>query len=276
MHVLFEQHVEPRLIAAGATGRLWRRVIKTTGRAESQIDEVAQPIYSRWLTADVPIETTVLASPGQIEVHLAARGEDEVRVTAALDSAVTQLADALGPVVFSVDGCGLEVVVGGLLLEHGLRIAVAESCTGGLLLGRLTDVPGSSAWVVGGIVAYANDVKIRDLGVPQQLIEQHGAVSEPVARAMADRVRAMLGADVGVGITGIAGPGGGSAEKPVGTVVIALSGIATVARTFSFLGDRQLVRTHSVSAALDMVRKACVSFSQSTQAHPPKNGSDRS
>jgi nicotinamide-nucleotide amidase len=256
MQALFEEQVEPRLVAAGATGRLWRRVIKTTGRAESQIDEVAQPLYSQWMTGDVPIETTVLAAPGQIEVHLSARGQDEPHVTRALDAAVRLLAAALGPVVFSEDGRSLEAVVGGLLRERGLRIAAAESCTGGLLLGRLTDVPGSSDWVVGGVVAYANQVKIRDLDVPPSLIAEHGAVSEPVARVMAEAICSRLGADVGIGITGIAGPGGGSVEKPVGTVVIAVAGVTSLVRTFAFLGDRQFVRLQAVTAALDMVRRA--------------------
>lgn len=255
LQALVETHVGPRLVAAGAGGKLWRRVIKTTGRAESQVDELAQPIYSTLSTGEVPIETTILASPGQIELHLSARGQDGALVRRVLDSAVAKLADALGSSVFSVDGRSLEAVVGALLRERGFRIAVAESCTGGLVLGRLTDVPGSSAWVVGGVVAYANDVKVRDLDVPPALIDEHGAVSEPVARAMADGVRARFGTDIGVGVTGIAGPTGGSEAKPVGTVVIAVSAARPVVRTLSFLGDRQLVRTHTVAAALDLVRR---------------------
>jgi nicotinamide-nucleotide amidase len=161
----------------------------------------------------------------------------------------------VGPAVFSTDGRTLEAVVGGELKSRGLRIAVAESCTGGGLLSRLTDVPGSSGWVLGGVVAYANDVKISQLGVAPELIGAHGAVSQPVAQAMANGVRSRLAADLGIAITGIAGPDGGSADKPVGTVVIATAGVTTVVRTFSFPGDREAIRRFATTAALDMVRQ---------------------
>jgi nicotinamide-nucleotide amidase len=173
-----------------------------------------------------------------------------------LDDAVRALQAALGSIVFSVDGRSLAEVVGDLLRERGARIAVAESCTGGLAIGRLTDVAGSSQYVVGGVVAYANDVKKEQLGIPAAVLEAHGAVSEPVASAMADGVRQELGAEVGVGITGIAGPTGGTATKPVGTVVIAVSGPAAAVRTSHFIGDRQMVRTQAVQAALDLVRRS--------------------
>jgi nicotinamide-nucleotide amidase len=159
--------------------------------------------------------------------------------------------------VFSVDGRSIEQVLGDALLARQWRLAVAESCTGGLVGGRLTDVAGSSVWFAGGVVAYSNDVKVDVLGVPAGMIADHGAVSEPVARAMADGVRARLGADVGVSVTGIAGPGGGSDGKPVGTVVIAVAAPDdTHARTFRFPGDRAFVRAQSVMAALDLVRTA--------------------
>jgi nicotinamide-nucleotide amidase len=174
----------------------------------------------------------------------------------ALDEAVKTLAAALAPAVVSVDGRNLEAIVGDALRERGWRIAVAESCTAGLMLARLTEVPGSSAWVEGGIVAYANDVKIRQLGVPEAMLTTHGAVSEPVALAMASGVRQRLGTDVGVGITGIAGPAGGTPEKPVGTVVIAVTdGRREDVMTFRFQGDRQTIRARSVSAALDRLRR---------------------
>jgi nicotinamide-nucleotide amidase len=149
----------------------------------------------------------------------------------------------------------MEAVVGDLLKTKGWTIAVAESCTAGLLLGRLTEVPGSSAWVLGGVVAYSNDVKTSLLAVPAAAVAAHGAVSEPVAVAMASGVRVKLAADVGVAVTGIAGPDGGTEAKPVGTVVIAASGTIDAVRTFRFLGDRQMVRLQSVVAALDMVRR---------------------
>lgn len=253
---LVDSFVSPRLSARTSGRQVRRRVIKITGRAESAVDEVAQPIYSTFLNAAVPIDTSILATPGQIELHLSASGADVAAIDAALDSSVTQLTDALGPVVFSVDGRSLEEVVGAMLLTRGLHIAVAESCTGGLVLGKLTEVPGSSGWVAGGVVAYDNDVKIRQLGVPGALLAEHGAVSEPVAVAMATGVRERLGAEVGCAVTGIAGPTGGSDAKPVGTVVIAVAASETVVKTYRFLGDRQMVRQFSVAGALDLVRRA--------------------
>ena len=146
--------------------------------------------------------------------------------------------------------------MGALLLQRGATIAAAESCTGGLLLSRLTDVAGSSAYVDRGVVAYSNAAKVGSLGVPAALIAQHGAVSEPVAAAMAEGIRGLSGATIGVGITGIAGPGGGTAEKPVGTVAIALATEGeTRVRTFRFVGGRDMVKFQSSQAALDLVRR---------------------
>ena len=253
---IFLADVKPRLAARTSGARVIRRVLKITGRAESIVDDVAQPIYAPLATAAVPIETSILASPGQIELHLSARGEDIVAMERALQDGVDRLAAALAPAVFSTDGRTLERVVGDALLAKGSRIAVAESCTGGLLGGRLTEVPGSSAWFAGGVIAYDNTVKTRELGVAEELLAIHGAVSEPVARAMAEGVRQRFGTELGVSITGIAGPDGGSAEKPVGTVAIALAGPDARARVFRFAGDRQMIRQQSVLAALEMVRQS--------------------
>jgi nicotinamide-nucleotide amidase len=255
MQAMFDASVVPRLAGRTAGRGLRRRVIKTTGWPESQVDEVAAPIYRTWLDAQVPIQTTILASPGQIELHLSAAGEDRPVIDGALDAAVGALRRALGAIVFSIDGRSLEDVVGDGLRERGAHISVAESCTGGLLLGRLTNVPGSSAWVTGGVVAYDNAVKLAELNVPQELLASHGAVSEPVAVAMAEGVRARLGTEIGVGVTGIAGPSGGTPTKPVGTVVIAVAGSSSKVRTFTFPGDRQMVRAQAVQAALNMVRR---------------------
>lgn len=252
---LYADAVAPVLRARAGGRCLRRRVLRTTGRSESQIEELSQPVYSRFLDEDPRIETTVLASPGQVELHLSCSGGDEAALDAALDAAVHRLAGAVGDCAFSDDGRSLEDVVGGLLHARGWRIAAAESCTGGLLMQRLTDIAGSSAWVQGGVVAYANDVKTSALGVPTAQIEQHGAVSEPVARAMAEGVRTRSGADVGVAITGIAGPGGGSADKPVGTVFVAVVSGRCDVRRFLFPGDRVMVRTFAAAAALDMVRR---------------------
>lgn len=255
LSAMFDAHFAPRLAALAGSRRLQRRVIKIIGRAESEVDAVASPIYTPFASGPLPVEATILASAGQIELHLSAAGDDDAAVAARLEAGVAALAEALAPFVFSTDDRSLEAVVGGLLAARGWRVALAESCTGGRLAGRLTDVPGSSAWVVGGVVAYANEVKIAELGVPAATIDAMGAVSEPVARAMAEGVRDRLGANVGIGITGIAGPDGGTVEKPVGTVVIAVAATETLVRTFRFSGDRELVRRHSTSTALDMLRR---------------------
>lgn len=246
--------------------RIYRTCLFVTGRSESHVEEMVQPIYSEWRERRPPIDTTILATPGQIELHLTTSSADSATALESLQSASRQLAEALGRDVFSTDGQSLEEVVGALLRERGMTIAAAESCTGGLLLARLTDVPGSSAYVVGGVVSYSDQMKIDVLHVPDTLLRAHGAVSEPVAVTLSEGVKALTGARIGVSITGIAGPDGGSAQKPVGTVVIAVvdqSGRAKV-RTFRFVGGRQQVRFQASQAALEMVRRLLV-FDDPTQ-----------
>jgi nicotinamide-nucleotide amidase len=258
LRAILDGDLAPRLADRAGGRRLLRRVIKTIGRPESLVDEIASPIYMPWLGAPIPIQTTILAAAGQIELHLSASGDDVAAIDRQLDAGVEMLCAALGDIVYSADGRALEEVVGETLKSRQAWIAVAESCTGGGILVRLTDIAGSSAYVRGGVVAYDNAVKIEQLGVPESVLAANGAVSEPVAIAMADGVRARLRADIGISVTGIAGPGGGSEEKPVGTVVVALSmaGIDSSARTFRFLGDRAMIRTQATLAALDMVRRA--------------------
>ena len=255
MKPMFEAIVRDRLTARSGGAGLFRRVLKITGQPESVVDAKAQPIYGRWQTQEVPISTTILAVLGQIELHLTAGAPDREAADRVLDPAVRELQAALGGDVYSVDGASLEEVVGARLRERRLKVAVAESCTGGLLTSRLTDVPGSSAYVERSEVCYSNQAKIDSLGVPAALIAAHGAVSEPVARAMAEGIRAKASADVGMGVTGIAGPDGGTPEKPVGTVAIAvLVGADARVRTFQFVGAREMVKFQSAQAALNMLR----------------------
>lgn len=237
--------------------RIHRASIFTTGLSESHVEEAAQPIYSGWRHSDSPIETTILASPGQVEIHLSLRARDAAAAQTRLHAARAELLAALGGCVFSTDGRSLPEVVGELLASRATTIAAAESCTGGLLLTRLTDVPGSSAYIRGGIVAYDNGIKQTLLGVPEGILAQHGAVSEPVAAAMAQGVRERTGADVAVAITGIAGPGGGSDAKPVGTVVIAVLAADRPmhVQTHLFPGGRDMVRFQATQSALDRVRR---------------------
>jgi nicotinamide-nucleotide amidase len=240
--------------SAGAA--LVRRIIRIAGRIESQTDEALQPLYRAWERQTPPVAATILAALGQIEVHLSARASTREMAERALDAAVREAGEVLGDDAFSTDGRQLQEVVGDLLAQRGLRIAVAESCTGGLVTSRLTDVPGSSRYVERAVVTYANDAKIHLLGVPREMLEEHGAVSEPVAMAMAGGIRANAGVEIGVGVTGIAGPGGGSPEKPVGTVAIAaIAQSATRSRVFRFHGEREQIKFQASQAALDMVRR---------------------
>jgi nicotinamide-nucleotide amidase len=256
MKPMMDGEVRKRLSPLAGAVRLLRRQIRIAGRGESAVEEMVQPVYSRWLEQVPPIETTILASVGQVELHLSLRTSDYSRGNEALDSAVAQIESVMGPDVVSTLGASLEAVVGDLLKARGWRIAMGESCTGGLATTLLTDVAGSSAYVDRTIVAYSNDAKTELLGVPAALIDAHGAVSEPVAEAMARGARDLSRVDIGVGITGVAGPGGGTPEKPVGTVCIAaVASPAMRVRTFRFPGGRDMVRSLSATAALDMVRR---------------------
>jgi nicotinamide-nucleotide amidase len=256
MTPMLEAVIRDRLAPASGGMTLARRVVKVAGMTESDVDTVAQPVYGRWTSAGVPIETTILATLGQIELHLTARAADRAEADRALGTAASELQAVLGHAVISVDGRSLEAVVGDLLRAAFWRVAVAESCTGGLLTSRLTDVPGSSDYVDRAAVCYSNRAKTAWLGVPSTLIAEHGAVSEAVARAMAEGVRAEAGTEVGIGVTGIAGPGGGSAEKPVGTVAIAVvSDGETRVRTCRFVGAREQVKDQAVRAALNLLRR---------------------
>ena len=237
--------------------RTYRTSLFVTGKGESHVEQAIQPIYARWRDAVPPISTTILAAMGQIELHLTVRDDDDARATATLERARGELLAVIGGDVYSVDGKSMEEVVGDLLAARGLTIAAAESCTGGLLMSRLTDVPGSSRYVRAGVVVYANEDKTAMLGVPADMITDHGAVSEPVAVAMAEGIRARTAADVAIGITGIAGPGGGTEAKPVGTVVIAVlvPNQPAYVRTFSFIGPRAMVKFQATQAAMDRVRR---------------------
>ncbi len=253
---MLEAVIAERLVPRAGGVRLYRRVLKITGRAESHVDQIAQPIYAQWLQWEPPIGTTILAALGQIELHLRMQSADPAQATSALDRASQELHEALGDAVFSIDGRSLEEVVGDLLRAGGWWIATAESCTGGLMASRLTDVPGSSDYVERGVVCYSNRAKVELLGVPESLIAGHGAVSEPVAQAMARGICERARVDIGVGITGIAGPGGGTDEKPVGTVAVAAAfREREMVKTFRFIGDRMRVKYQAAQAGLDMVRR---------------------
>lgn len=255
MKPMMDGEVRRRLASIAGDLRLHRRLIHVSGKGESLVEEIVQPIYSRWLEQSPPIETTILAGLGQVELHLVTQSADGATASRQLDDAVLQLVKVLGEDLVSTDGRVLEAVTGDLLRKRGWWVAFAESCTGGLATSRMTDIPGSSDYVERSVVAYSNRAKIELLDVPASVIAQHGAVSEQVALAMAAGIRRRAGVNVGVGITGIAGPGGGSEEKPVGTVCIAVESGDSQVRTFRFPGGRKMVKAMSANWAIDMLRR---------------------
>ena len=252
LETLFESECLPRLERAAPQERLRTRVYKVVGLPESEVDHRIGPIYQPYKNPT----TTILATPGAIEVHLRARASNEKEADKLLADLGDKIELVLGDHVFSSSGETLEQVVGMYLVMNQKSVAVAESCTGGFLSERLTRVPGSSNFFLGGAVAYSNELKIKLAGVPPILIEQSGAVSKPVAQALAEGIRKRTGASVGIGITGIAGPSGGTSEKPVGLVFIALADESgTTLREFRFPGDRERIRLWASTAALEMVRR---------------------
>jgi len=246
-----EAGVWPRL-ASSSSGFLVRRILKTAGLTESEAEVRIRDLYPD----QKDVRLTVLASPGQIELHLSARSAgSRAEAQAALDGLTASLRARLGERVFSDSGEDLEQVVGRLLRAAGKTLVAAESCSGGLIAERITRIPGSSDYFLEGAVTYSNAAKIRVLGVPAGLIEAHGAVSAEVATAMAAGFRARTGADLGISATGIAGPGGATADKPRGLVFNALAwdGGTSVERNV-FFGGREHVRFQASQKALDLVR----------------------
>ncbi|MEO7673041.1 MAG: competence/damage-inducible protein A [Pyrinomonadaceae bacterium] len=249
---MFETFVLPKLKEKAGEIYVKRRVLKVSGMGESAVDELIAPIYK---TVE-NVQTSILFSKSEIEIHLSAQAQTEREADATLQALTAKIGDTLGTAVFSVNGEKMEEVVGRMLTERGETLALAESCTGGLIAMRLTDVPGSSAYFVEGAVAYSNKAKIRSLGVSQEMLESHGAVSAETAEAMAAGIRERSGADYGISVTGIAGPDGGSAEKPVGTVFVGFAD-RTSRRSLKLTlpGDRYLIRWRSSQASLDYLRR---------------------
>jgi nicotinamide-nucleotide amidase len=255
MKPMFENHVAERLAGRAGSLRVVRRILRVAGMGESAVDEKIAPVYTQY---DNPV-TTILFNKSEIEIHLTARGRTENEANDLLDRLSGQIEERLGTAIFSFAGETMEEVVGLKLALGGYTVAVAESCTGGLLAQRITEVPGSSKYFIEGVVTYANDAKTRTLGVEPMLLMEHGAVSAPVAEAMAEGVRKRAGTDFGLSITGIAGPGGGTEEKPVGTVFIALADdVKTEHRRLKLPGDRQLIRWRASQAALELLRRRLI------------------
>jgi nicotinamide-nucleotide amidase len=252
LKALFEAQCLERLRAKVPTQFIATRVLKIAMIGESQCDARVSPIYKRY--ADV--QTTILAGAGEIQLHFRTRGATREAAQERVDELVTEIEKELDDLVVSDNGDSMEQIVGYYLQMRNATLAVAESCTGGLLAERLTSISGSSRYFVGGAVVYSNALKTEFAGVPAELIEAHGAVSREVAKAMAEGIRLRCGATFGIGITGVAGPAGGTADKPVGLVFHALAGErGTDVVERNFPGDRKRVRWFATQQALNMVRK---------------------
>jgi nicotinamide-nucleotide amidase len=260
MQPMFEEQVRPLILAKAGGAVLRSRVLRIASMSESDVEQVVAPVYTTFSNP----RTTILGAPGQVELHLTAAGSSSEDALERLEALAEAIRVVLPGRIYSEDGRELPEVVAALLTARGLSVALAESCTGGLLAARLTEVPGASAFLERAYVTYGNTAKIEMLGVTPRALEEFGAVSEPVARAMAEGARVRARADLGVAITGIAGPDGGTPEKPVGLVFIGLdgAGVAGVGcvRRAHFPGARERVRFQATQAALEMVRRALLSL----------------
>lgn len=250
---MFENDITPYL--EKLRGRGWvtlSRSIKTTGLAESQVNGIVKDL----LALKPPTTVGIYATLRQVELKIMSKQKNMKAARREISKIERKIRSRLKDRIFGYDDDTLEGAAGKLLAEKRLTIATAESCTGGLLASRITDINGSSDYFLMGAITYSNASKVEVLGIPAELIRWHGAVSEPVALAMAKLVRLKAGADVGVGITGIAGPAGGTNKKPVGLVYIALATSGkTAVNEYLFKGTRKEVKFQATQAALDLIRR---------------------
>jgi len=252
LKALFDEQCFDRLRNKLPPAHIATRVLKIAMMGESLVDSRVAPIYTRY----TDVQTTILAGAGEIQFNLFCRAETLEAAQARVDELADAIEDELEDAVYSSRGESLEQIVGYYLQMRNSTLAAAESCTGGLLAERITTISGSSRYFVGGAVVYSNELKTKFADVPAELITKHGAVSREVAAAMAEGIRKRCHATLGVGITGVAGPTGGTEEKPVGLVYVALAsdgGTEVVERKFP--GDRKRIRWFSSQQALDMVRR---------------------
>jgi len=249
---LFDQQCIPKLKEKLPLQFIATRLLRIAMLGESACDQRVAPIYKKYGDVD----TTILAGAGDIQLHFRTRRGTREEAQAAVDQVASEVEDELGDYVYSSNGETLEEIVGLFMQMRGTTLAVAESCTGGMLGARISSVSGSSRHFLGGAIVYANDMKNLFANVPPMLIEAHGAVSREVAEAMANGIREECRASMGVGVTGIAGPTGGTPEKPVGLVYVAVSdGKNTEVVERQFPGDRERIRVYATQQALDLVRR---------------------
>jgi len=252
-HRIVEEMVLPRLVAATGNAILRSRILHCYGVTESKLDELVSAVRE----AHPEVRFGFRTKFPENHLSLSALAADAATAEASLSRVERKCREALGPFVYGADGVTFAQALGEELARRGETICCAESCTGGLLTQLLTEVGGSSRWTAGAFVTYSNDLKHSALGVPREMLQQHGAVSEPVVRAMAEGARERSGATWSAAITGIAGPDGGTADKPVGTVWLGLCGPpGTTARLAKYRGDRGQVRLQAAYGALQLLREA--------------------
>ena len=249
---MFTDHVFAKLKAIAGEVYVKRQILRVSGLGESAVDEIAAPIYTSYTN----VQTSILFNKSEVEIHIAARSDSLAEADATCEKLANELAAALGKAVFAMNGETMEEIVGELLKARKETLAVAESCTGGLIGQRLTDVPGSSAYFMEGAITYSNDAKMRTLDVSEEILNKHGAVSAECAEAMAAGMRNYARTDHAISVTGIAGPDGGSEEKPVGTIFVGYAS-ENIVKSIKFVlpGDRFLIRWRSSQAALDYLRR---------------------
>lgn len=253
LKAIVEGECLPRLRPKVPQQHVATRTLKMAMIPESQVDARVAPIYTTYKD----VETTILAGGGEIQLHLRCRKDSQEEAEARVEELAEKIEDEMGDYVFSRKGETIEQIVSYLLQMRSMTLATAESCTGGLLAERITSISGSSRYFLGGAVVYSNELKTQFANVPKALIDKHGAVSREVAQALAEGIRKRCLSSYGVGITGVAGPTGGTEQKPVGLVYIALAGEeGTQVVERNFPGDRARIRQFSTMQALDLIRRA--------------------
>ncbi|MBZ4653251.1 MAG: competence/damage-inducible protein cinA [Peptococcaceae bacterium] len=255
MEHMFSQYAVPWLrenvIPPGTKG-LFSHVLKFVGIGESKLEWMLKDLFVRQTEPTLAL----LAKSGEVHLRLTARARDKEEFLQIIFPLVREIRERVGEYLFATDEVSLVDSIAEELKAHNLTVSTAESCTGGMLSQVLTSVPGSSLYFLGSITAYSNDIKTKILGVPEEVIAAHGAVSQETASFMANRIRELTGSMLGIGITGIAGPGGGSSDKPVGLVYIALAASDLHwSSGYHFTGDRDTIRQRATITALNLIRK---------------------
>ncbi len=257
LEYMFEQAILPYLANRfGGQGVIISKVLRTFGLGESALEEQIR----EFILAQKNPTIALLARSGEIHVRLTAKSYTEVAARALIDELESKIRERIDKYVFGIDEQSLEQVVGEKLRDKNMTVALAESCTGGAVSARLTDVPGSSDYLIGSVVAYHNRIKADIVGVAAETLKKFGAVSPETALAMANGIQSRLRSDIGVGVTGIAGPGGGTGDKPVGLIYIAVSGpTGSMVEEERFTGQRTAIKTRTANATLDLIRRYLIS-----------------